>query len=59
MNKAFETFDYKIALREVLDTLKDCISDLEYEESDGWMSGQVYADYYKKALEVISKYKDE
>lgn len=48
----------KEAIKEVLGALQDCISDLEYEESDGWMSGQVHIDCYKDALKVINKYKD-
>lgn len=46
------------AVQEILKVLKDCIGDLEYTESDGWMSGQVHADCYKDALKVIEKYKD-
>ena len=49
---------FKEAIKEVLSALQDCISDLEYEESDGWMSGQVSAECYKDALKVIAKYKD-
>lgn len=48
----------KEAIKEVLAVLQDCIGDLEYDESDGWMSGQVYVDCYKDALKVIAKYKD-
>lgn len=49
----------KEALIEAISVLKDCISDLEYEESDGWMSGYVHIDCYNKAIDVISKYKDQ
>ena len=48
----------KEAIKEVLGALQDCIGDLEYEESDGWMSGQVHVDSYKDALKVVNKYKD-
>ena len=48
----------KEALKEVLIVLQDCISDLEHEELDGWMSGLVHIDCYKDALKVIAKYKD-
>lgn len=48
----------KEALKEVLIVLQDCISDLEHEESDGWMSGLVHVDCYKDALKVVNKYKD-
>ena len=40
----------KEALQEVLAVLQDCIGDLEYEESDGWMSGQVCVDCCKCLL---------
>ena len=46
------------AAKEILVALKDCIGDLEYTESDGYMSGQVYSEYYKDALKVINKYKN-
>lgn len=46
------------AVQEILKALKDCIGDLEYTESDGWMSGQVHANSYKDALAIINKYKD-
>lgn len=37
-------------LREVL---KGVISDLEYEGSDGWMTGQVHSDEYKAAMAAL------
>lgn len=54
-----EIVTLKDALREAISVLKDCISDLEYKEPDGRMSEKVHADFYKKAIKIISDYKDQ
>ena len=44
---------------ELLEALEDVIADLEHEEADGWMSGQVHSDEYKRARAAIAKVKGE
>ena len=44
---------------ELLKALEDVIADLEHEEADGWMGGQVHSDEYKRARAAIAKVKGE
>ena len=37
------------------DALSSCISDLEHEEDDGWMSGQVHSSAYHVAVKLLNK----
>jgi hypothetical protein len=45
------------AAPDLLEALEEIISDLEHEEPDGWMSGVVHSDGYKKAVAAIAKAK--
>lgn len=54
--------DLYINICNLRDALEFCIADLEYEESDGWMSGQMHSTDYKVAkhiLELTKEFKPE
>lgn len=41
------------------DALSSCISDVEHEEDDGWMSGQVHSSSYNVAIKLLGKPNDQ
>lgn len=54
--------DLYLNILNLRDALDACISDIEHEESDGWMSGQMHSVEYKEAkhlLELTKEFKPE